>query len=66
MLHNADIQRPPSRSVQKEIARAAFLSVILSAEYSPEDAQALLDLASGTRDEDGNQDQTTDRPLSSE
>jgi hypothetical protein len=37
---------------KKEIARAAFLSVILSSEFSPEDTQALHDLARGTRDSD--------------
>ncbi len=36
---------------KKEIARAAFLSVILSAEYAPEDTQALHDLAMDTRDD---------------
>jgi hypothetical protein len=43
--------RHPAAS-KKEIARAAFLSVILSAEFSPEDTQALHDLAIDTRDED--------------
>ncbi len=38
---------------KKEIARAAFLSVILSSEFSPEDTQALHDLAMDTRDEEG-------------
>ena len=37
---------------KKEIARAAFLSVILSSEFSPGDTQALHDLARGTRDSD--------------
>lgn len=37
---------------KREIARAAFLSVILSAEFSPEDTQALHDLAMDTRDDD--------------
>jgi hypothetical protein len=37
-------------ATKKEIARAAFLSVILSAEYDPEDTQALHDLAMETRD----------------
>ncbi|MEX2746314.1 hypothetical protein AB3480_35005 [Rhizobium mongolense] len=38
-------------ATKKEIARAAFLSVILSAEYDPEDTQALHDIAIDTRDE---------------
>ena len=37
-------------ATKKEIARAAFLSVILSAEFDPEDTQALHDLAMETRD----------------
>ena len=37
-------ERHPEAS-KKEIAQAAFLSVILSAEYAPEDTQALHDLA---------------------
>ncbi len=44
-------ERHPEAS-KKEIARAAFLSVILSAEFSPEDKQALHDLAMVTRDDD--------------
>ena len=36
---------------KKEIVRAAFLSVILSAEFSPEDTQTLHDIAMDTRDE---------------
>lgn len=43
--------RHPAAS-KKEIARAAFLTVILSAEYSPEDTQALHDLAIETGGED--------------
>ena len=42
-------ERHPDAS-KKEIAQAAFLSVILSAEYDPEDTQALHDLAMNTRD----------------
>jgi hypothetical protein len=42
-------ERHPTAS-KKEIAQAAFLSVILSAEYDPEDTQALHDLAMDTRD----------------
>jgi len=41
--------RHPKAS-KKEIARAAFLTVILSAEFDPEDTQALHDLAMETRD----------------
>jgi predicted secreted Zn-dependent protease len=37
---------------KKEIARAAFLTVINSAEFDPEDTQALHDLAMETRDSD--------------
>lgn len=43
--------RHPEAS-KKEIARAAFLSVILSAEFSPEDTQALHDLAMDAREDD--------------
>jgi hypothetical protein len=39
------------KATRKEIARAAFLSVILSAEHSPEDVQALHDIARDTREE---------------
>ncbi|MEB2846767.1 hypothetical protein GAO09_10705 [Rhizobiales bacterium RZME27] len=39
------------KASNKEIARAAFLSVILSAEYDAEDTQALHDLAMETRDD---------------
>ncbi|MBW9115547.1 hypothetical protein JNB88_18065 [Rhizobium cauense] len=39
----------PSAS-KKDIARAAFLAVILSAEYDPDDTQTLHDLASGAGD----------------
>lgn len=54
-LIDAVKQRHPKAS-KKEIARAAFLSVILSAEYDPEDTQALHDLAMETRDDpDGTQ-----------
>ncbi|MBW6425711.1 hypothetical protein KX729_30430 [Rhizobium sp. XQZ8] len=49
-LIDAVKNRHPEAS-KKEIARAAFLSVILSAEYSPEDTQALHDLAVETREE---------------
>ncbi|PZM14836.1 hypothetical protein [Rhizobium tubonense] len=42
-------KRHPEAS-KKEIARAAFLCVILSADYDPEDTQALHDLAMDTRD----------------
>jgi len=49
-LIDAVKNRHPSAS-KKEIARAAFLSVILSAEFDPEDTQALHDLAVETRDE---------------
>lgn len=41
--------RHPS-ATKREIARAAFLTVILSAEFDPEDTQALHDLAEETRD----------------
>ncbi len=41
--------RHPDAS-KKDIARAAFLTIILSAEYASEDAQALHDLASETSD----------------
>jgi hypothetical protein len=51
-LIDAVKERHPDAS-KKEIARAAFLSVILSAEFSPEDTQALHDLALDTRDEEG-------------
>ena len=44
-------ERHPDAS-SKEIARAAFLSVIMSAEHSTEDVQALHDLARDTRDEE--------------
>lgn len=49
-LIDAVKQRHPKAS-KKEIARAAFLSVILSAEYDPENTQALHDIAMETRDE---------------
>lgn len=45
-------KRHPKAS-KKEIARAAFLTVILSAEFDPDDTQALHDLAMDTRDEPG-------------
>ena len=38
-------------ATRKEIARAAFLSVILSAQHSPEDLQALHDIAHDTRED---------------
>ncbi|MBV7522193.1 hypothetical protein [Ensifer sp. ENS12] len=41
--------RHPSAS-KKDIARAAFLTIILSAEYASKEAQALHDLASETSD----------------
>ena len=37
-------------AAKKEIARAAFLTVILSAEVDPADTQALHDIAMETRD----------------
>lgn len=40
------------KATKKDVARAAFLSVIMSAEYDPEDTQALHDIAIGARDED--------------
>ena len=40
------------KATKKDIARAAFLTVIMSAEFDPEDTQALHDLASETRDSD--------------
>jgi len=49
-LIDAVREKHPSAS-KKEIARAAFLTVILSAEFDPEDTQALHDLAVETRDE---------------
>lgn len=45
------IDQHPEAS-KKEIARAALLSVILSTEFSPEETQALHDLAMDTRDDD--------------
>jgi hypothetical protein len=39
------------QATRKEIARAAFLGVILSAEYAPEDTLALHDIAVETRDD---------------
>lgn len=50
-LIDAVKERHPNAS-KKDIARAAFLTVIMSAEYDPEDTQALHDLASDTRDSD--------------
>jgi hypothetical protein len=49
-LIDAVKQRHPE-ATRKEIARAAFLSVILAAEYDPDDTQALHDIAMDTRDE---------------
>lgn len=49
-LVDAVRERHPD-ATRKEIARAAFLSVILSAEHSAEDVQALHDIARDTRDE---------------
>jgi hypothetical protein len=47
------VQERHPRATKKEIARAAFLSVILSAEHDPEDTQLLHDMAMDTRDEFG-------------
>lgn len=41
------------KASKKDVARAAFLSVILSAEFDPEDMKALHDLAASTQDEAG-------------
>lgn len=49
-LIDAVKQRHPD-ATRKEIARAAFMSVILAAEYDPDDTQALHDIAMDTRDE---------------
>ena len=46
----AAVKERHPEATKKEIARAAFLSVILSAEYNPEDTQALHDMAMDTRD----------------
>lgn len=46
----AAVKEKHPEASKKEIAQAAFLSVILSAEYDPEDTQALHDLAMDTRD----------------
>lgn len=46
----AAVKEKHPEATKKEIARAAFLSVILSAEYDPEDTQALHDIAMDTRD----------------
>ncbi len=43
--------RHPEAS-KKEVARAAFLAVIHSAEFTPEDTQALHDMAMDARDVD--------------
>ncbi len=48
-LIDAVKERHPG-ATKKDIARAAFLSVIISAEYDPEDTQTLHDLAMDTRD----------------
>lgn len=45
-LIEAVTQRHPE-ATKKEIARAAFLTVILSAEYNPEDTQALHEHCEG-------------------
>ncbi len=37
---------------RKEIARAAFLSIIMSADHSSEDVQVLHDMAQDTRDDE--------------
>lgn len=50
------VEEKHSEASKKEIARATFLSVILSAEYDPEDTQVLHDLAMET--------ETTRRPES--
>lgn len=44
------------KASKKDIARAAFLTVILSAEFGPEDTQALHDLAISTQEEAGGED----------
>ncbi|NWJ25258.1 hypothetical protein [Rhizobium sp. RM] len=59
-LIDAVKQRHPKAS-KKEIARAAFLSVILSAEYDPENTQALHDIAMEARDEQGDSEISMDR-----
>ncbi|MBO9135339.1 hypothetical protein J5289_20200 [Rhizobium sp. B230/85] len=41
---------------KKEIARAAFLTVILSAKFDSDDTQTLHDLAVGTQDDARGQD----------
>lgn len=46
----AAVKERHPEATKKEIARAAFLSVILSAEFDPEDTQALHDIAMDTRD----------------
>ncbi len=51
------VKQQHPQATKKEIARAAFLSVILASDYDPDDTQALHDLAMDTRDED--QDQST-------
>jgi hypothetical protein len=48
------------KASKKDVARAAFLSVIMSAEFEPEDAQALHDLAIDTRDEADGEDSSDD------
>ncbi|NLR98070.1 hypothetical protein HGP17_14735 [Rhizobium sp. P38BS-XIX] len=50
-LIDAVRQRYPD-ATKKDVARAAFLSVIMAAEYDPEDTQALHDIAMSARDED--------------
>jgi len=49
VLVDAVMERHPT-ATKKEVARAAFMSVILSADFDPEDTQALHDLAMETRD----------------
>lgn len=50
VLVDAVKERHPD-ATRKEIARAAFLNVILSAEHRPEDVRALHDIARDTRNE---------------
>ena len=48
----AAVKERHPEATKKEIARAAFLSVILSAEFDPKETQALHDLAVETRDQE--------------
>ena len=45
------------KATRKDVARAAFLTVILSAEYDPDDTQALHDLAVETQNESNGDDE---------